>query len=89
MLALAARQTDAGQISDVTLYRFKIAQAAGEHGVRAVKLDIEISELVTAGFGQATTDGDPVAVGTHVISGWAQGNRRLSYVHPRSGKIPV
>jgi hypothetical protein len=39
-----------------------------EHGVRAVGLDTEISEHITAGFAQATRNGDPIAVGPHVSS---------------------
>src|SRR6266496_3854314 len=59
---LEAKRQDAVQrAATADLVKF-----TNQHGVRAVCLDLEIPERLTANLAQATTDGNPVVVRKHV-----------------------
>ena len=44
----------------------RLVQNGGEHGIGAVRFDSEICERLASDLAQTTSDGDPVAVRTHV-----------------------
>src|SRR5580704_4811703 len=67
----------------------RLVQSVGEHGIGAVGFDSEIREGLAPDLAQATSDGDPVAVRTHVPSTDISRRVRATRSDPGTGTIYV
>src|SRR5580700_3825524 len=67
----------------------RLVQSAGEHGISAVRFDSEIREGLAPDIAQDTSNGDPVAVRTHVPSTDISGRVCAMRSDPCTGTIYV